>query len=216
MAAAVLACSCGLAAGAGGHHAVDEAEIAEPGQCGLESWAERSSGSGRLLHLGLECRVGPVELAAATEPQRQDGASTSEHALQVKWAREFAPGLRAGVSAGPKWQAHARPRFQGTQAAALLTWSAREDLRLHANLGRDFVHRGGDEPRHGVAVDWTPGGGAWQLAAERYREEGGHFARVGLRWTAAPHWTVDVSRAQHLRGAGASSWTLGLQRAFDR
>lgn len=214
--AASLLLASGLAQAAGGHHAVDDAELLDEGRCKLESWYERSSSSGRLLHLGAGCRVGALELGAATEPQRQDGSSTSDHSLAIKWATEVAPGLSAGLSASPSWQAHARPRFQGTTAAALLTWEAVENVRLHGNLGRDFVHRGGDESRGGVAIDWTPGGGAWQLAAERYRQEGGHFARAGLRWAPSKDWIVDLSRAVRIRGAGESSWTIGLTREFDR
>ncbi len=201
---------------AGGHHAVDDAEVMEDGRCKIESWHERSSGSGRLLHLGGACGVGSVELGAATEPQRQDGASTAGHSLSVKWATEVAPGLGAGLSVAPGWQAHARPRLQGTTASALLTWSPIGNVRLHGNLGRDFVYGGEDLSRGGVAFDWTPGGGAWQLAAERYRQEGGHFVRAALRWTPARDWLVDVSRAVKRRGDGESSWTVGLTREFDR
>jgi hypothetical protein len=201
---------------AGGHHAVDDAELVEEGRCEFESWFQRESGAGRLLHLGADCRVGPVELGASTEPQRARGESTADHAIGIKWAREIASGLSIGLAASPEWQAHARPRFQGTVARTLLTWSAGENVRLHANVGRDFVHRGSDEPRHGAAIDWRPGGGAWELAAERYREEGGHFARAGVRWTPGKDWRLDLSRAVRLRGDGESSWTLGLQREFDR
>lgn len=182
----------------------------------MESWYERSSAPGRLLHLGAGCRVGPVELGAATEPQRQSGAHAADHGVQVKWASELAPGFSAGVVAGASWQAHARPRSQGSSASALASWSPVAHVGLHANLGRDFVHRGADQPRGGIAIDWTPGGGAWQLAAERFRQEGGHFARVGVRWTPAPDWVLDVSRAVRRRGAGDSSWTVGLTREFAR
>lgn len=201
---------------AGGHYAVDDAEVMEDGRCKIESWYQRFSGAGRLLHLGAACGVGPLELGAATEPQREDGASTASHALGVKWATPVAPGLSAGLSATPVWQAHSRPRFQGTAANALLTWTPAENWRLHANLGRDFVRRGDDQARGGTAIDWTPGGGAWQLAAERYRQQGGHFVRAGLRWTSDSHWIVDLSRAVKRRGQGESVWTVGLTREFDR
>lgn len=78
------------------------------------------------------------------------------------------------------------------------------------------AYGGDDAGRHGVAADWTPGGGAWTMAAERYRQEGGHFVRIGLRWSVAKDWQLDLSRAAHLRGAGESSWTAGLKREFDR
>ncbi|TFZ06655.1 hypothetical protein EZ313_08535 [Ramlibacter henchirensis] len=172
-ASSILSIACSLAHAAGGHHAVDDALLVEEGRCEFESWHERPSGSAHLLHLGAGCRIGAVELAAATDRQRQAGATSAGHSLQVKWATELTPSLSAGFAASPRWRAHARPRFQGTTAAALLTWSAVENVRLHANLGRDFVHRDQDETRGGIAVDWSPGAGAWQLAAERFRQEGG-------------------------------------------
>jgi len=218
--ARVLAVSCALAAtgalAAGSHFAVDDADILDPGACKLESWYERSSAPGRLLHLGAGCRVGPLELAAATEPQRQAGASFADHSLQAKWATELAPKWKAGLLVQPEWQSHARPRYQRTAAVALLSWDALDNLRLHANLGRDFVHRGADQGRGGVNAEWAPTGGNWKLIAERYREEGGHFARAGLRWSPSEAWKVDLSRAVVLRGPGDSSWTLGLTREFDR
>lgn len=48
---------------AGGHPAVDDANLLEPGQCKLELWGERESGAARtLVHAGPGCRVGAVEL----------------------------------------------------------------------------------------------------------------------------------------------------------
>jgi len=201
---------------AGGHHAIDDADILEPGGCKVESWYERNSAPGRLLHLGFGCRVGPVELTASTEPQRQAGTSLADHELQVKWATQVATGLKAGVSLAPTWQSHARPRYQGTALVGLLTWEPFESVGVHANVGRDFVHRGRDQGRGGVSADWSPGGGPWKLVAERYREQGSHFARAGVRWTVAEGWLLDLSRAVRLRGPGDHSWTLGLTREFQR
>ena len=200
---------------AGGHHAVDDASILEPGACELEGWFDRSSGGARLLHAGAGCRVGPVELGVAAEHERQSGASQTGYGVGVKWAREVAPGLSIGASAGPAWQARARPRYQGATVALLASWAATDSVNLHANLGRDLLHRATDEARAGVSVDWTFREG-WQVMAERYRQEGSHFVRAGLRWEAAKDWTVDLSRANRLSGNGQSSWTLGLTRVFER
>ncbi len=200
---------------AGGHHAVDDAAILEPGNCKLEGWFERSGAPARLLHAAAGCRVGPVELSGGSDYEREAGNSQTEHGLTVKWAREVGAGWSIGAYAAPAWQARARPRYQGTTAAGLVTWAVRDGVQVHANLGRDFVHRGGDESRGGVSADWEFREG-WTVMAERFRQEGGHFARAGLRWTPAKDWTVDLSRAVRLRGAGESSWTLGLTREFER
>jgi hypothetical protein len=200
---------------AGGHHAVDDAEILDPGACEVQTWIERARPA-RLLHLGAACRVGPVQLGIAGDYTREDGSSLTDQAVELKWAREVAEGWSAGVAVSRGWQARARPRYQGTTAAGLLSWAPREDLSLHANLGRDFVHEGDDERRGGISIDWTPGGGAWTLIGERFRQEGGHFARAALRWTPAKDWTLDLSRAVRLHGAGTSSWVLALKRDFER
>lgn len=214
--ACLLATWAGSAAwAAGGHHAVDDAGILDEGRCKAESWFERSPGRTRLLHAAAGCRVGPVELSVGADHERQPGASGTDYGLAAKWAREVVPGWHAGVSLAPSWQARARPRYQGTTLNGLVTWSPSDAVNLHANLGRDFVHRGSDESRGGLSIDWAFREG-WQVMAERYRQEGGHFVRAGLRWEPARDWTVDLSRAHRLRGPGASSWTLGLTREFDR
>lgn len=203
---------------AGGHHAVDDAQVLEPGRCEAESWFQRSGAPSRLLHGEVGCRVGPVELAVSSEYERQRGddpGSQTTHAVQVKWATELGAGVSAGLSVAPQWQARARPRWQATTAVALLTWQATESVALHANAGRDFVRNDTDQGRGGVSADWEFLQG-WKAIAERYREEGGHFARAGLRWEPAKDWTVDLSRAKHLRGAGESSWTIALKREFGR
>ena len=43
---------------AGGHFAVDDASLLEPGQCGAESWVSRDTGGDRSLRAGAACRVG--------------------------------------------------------------------------------------------------------------------------------------------------------------
>jgi hypothetical protein len=205
----------GAALAAGGHHAVDDAAILDPGACKVESWLERGLDGTRLLHAATGCRVGPVELVGGADYARQSGASQTNFGLAAKWATEIGNGLSVGASLGGDWQARARPRYQGSTVLGLLTWEATDGINLHANVGRDLVHQGDDESRGGLSIDWTVREG-WLVMAERYRQEGGHFARVGLRWTPSKDWTVDLSRAHRLRGVGESSWTLGLTREFDR
>jgi hypothetical protein len=213
--ARTLTLSFGLASGAawaaGGHHALDDATILEPDTCEAESWLTQSRGGQRLLHAGGACRVGPVELGAAAEHAREAGASGTGYALQVKWTTEVVPGFSAGFSLTPAWQAHARPHYQATTLMGLATWTPREDVALHLNLGRDFVRASSDENRAGVSVEWFPRE-HWSLTAERYLEQQAHFVRAGLRWFATELWTFDVSRAQRLHGPGESTWTLGVTR----
>jgi len=206
---------CSSAGAAGGHHAVDDAAILEAGQCKVDSWLTQARGGERLLHAGTGCRVGPVELGLSADYLRQGRDSETSYGWQAKWAREWLPGLSVGVTLGTGWQARARPRYQGATVAGLLTWEAQENFALHLNLGRDFGHRGADENRYGVAAEWTVRPG-WTLMAERYRQEATHALRAGVRWAGSDAWSVDLSRAQRLRGPVHSSWTLGLNWQFDR
>jgi hypothetical protein len=212
LAAAWLACGSALAAG--GHHGVDDATILDPGQCELETWLTRDADRANLVHAGGNCRVGPVQLGAAAEHMRRDGAaSETAWGLEAKWAREVADGLSVGVLVQPAWQAHVRPRHQGVAAIALATWTPRENLALHLNLGRDVVHQGPDRNRGGVALEWMPAR-QWSVVAERYLEQDTHFVRAGLRWFGGERWSVDFSRAHRVAGPNPSLWTLGYTRVF--
>ncbi len=207
-------CWAAAAQAAGGHHAVDDAAILDPGLCKLEAWLTGARVE-RAAHAGGGCRIGPVELNAASEYARDGGPSQTNSGLQAKWATELAPGLSAGLSAAGDWQAHVRPRHQGASLAALLTWAVRDDLALHANLGRDFVHGGADQNRSGVAAEWTARPG-WSIVAERYAADRTQFVRAGVRWCVSDAWSIDFSRAQRLRGPSASNWTLGTTWQFER
>lgn len=203
----------GSALAAGGHHALDDANMVDPGACEVEGWLTGARAGDRLLHAGAACRVGPVEIGVAAERVRQDGARDTAWQAQLKWATEVAPRLNAGISIGPAWQAQQRPRYQGVTVLGLATWTPRADWAFHMNLGRDIARSGPGENRGGLSAEWLPGGG-WSFTAERYREQGTHFARAGARWSINDEWTVDLSRAQRLQGPAPSTWTLGMLRRF--
>lgn len=200
---------------AGGHHAVDDAALLEPGQCELEGWAVRPQGGGRLLHAGLGCRVGPVELGAATEHARASGAGGTGWLPTVKWAASMGDGVSIGASLTPQWQARARPRYQATAAVGLLTWSATERLAIHVNAGHALVHRGPDERLLGLSAEWTSPAG-WSAVIERDVAGDAHHLRAGLRFAVAEHWSIDFSRAHRLSGPGTSGWTFGVTRLLQR
>lgn len=202
----------GGACAAGGHHALDDANMVDPGACELEGWLTGARAGERLLHAGAACRVGPIEVGLAAERLRQDGAGETAWQAQLKWATEVAPNLHAGFSITPAWQAR-RPRYEGVTALGLATWTPRDDWAVHANLGRDIARSGPGENRGGVSAEWLPGGG-WSFTVERYREQGTHFARAGARRSIDDQWTLDLSRAQRLHGPAPSTWTLGVLRRF--
>ncbi len=200
---------------AGGHHAVDDASILEPRQCKLEAWAAHARAGGNFWHSGAGCRLGPVEATAAVEYARNGGASATGYGLQLKWAAQIVEGWSVGVLAAPAWQAHESPRYAGFGFLALLTWRVGDSVSVHANAGRDFVHRGQDEKRWGVAAEWPPIAN-WSLVSERYAIQKLHFGRVGVRHSLNEAMTVDLSRAYSIRGGDPSTWTVGITWIFDQ
>ena len=201
---------------AGGHHAVDDANILEPGNCKAQGWLTNEDGGERLLHADIGCRVGPVELnAAAIYAHEHDKSSQSGSGLQVKWATEVAPRFSAGLEVAGAWQAHARSSWIGATLATLFTWTPRGDLAVHLNVGRDFVDHGTDMAHSGVAVEWTASPG-WSFVGERFVQLQTQYLRAGARWAVDKTWTVDLSRAHSLSGRFGSLWTLGASWQFDR
>lgn len=203
----------GNAIAAGGHHAVDDASILSPATCEQESWFSRAHGGERALHAGAGCRVGPIELGVAGDVARSGGVSETAWTLQAKWATEVADGVSIGLSVQPAWLPRQHPRYAATTFAALATWTPRDDLAFHLNIGRDFVNRGPDSARSGIAAEWAPVP-RWWLLAERYVEDRTHFVRAGVRWATGSNWSLDFSRAHRLSGPNPSSWTLGLTIQF--
>ena len=200
---------------AGGHHAVDDAAILEPGTCQVEVWVDRASGGrGTLLHGGPACRVGAVELSLNLDRFQADGAgAVSAGGPQLKWARELAPALSAGIVLSAGLRDHA-PNFIGGSVVVPVTWQVGESLRIHVNAGRDFLRGGPDLSRSGAAVEWMATS-SWSLVAERFREVRLDFWRAGIRYAPHSDISVDLSRAEGLAGAPAR-WAVGLTVAFQR
>lgn len=212
------ACLCaGMPAhAAGGHHAVDDAALLDPGQCQLETWWGHDIGGARtLLHAGPGCRVGAVEVGLSVDHLRQIGSgSTSITGAQVKWARPVVDGWSAGIVLAVAAQDRS-PRALGSTAIVPITWQTTETLLTHVNLGRDFRHGQPDTNRAGLALEWSPLS-AWSLVAERFREGGANFWRAGARWALTPSTSIDLSRARGLGNAAPAGWTLGLTWVVDR
>jgi len=201
---------------AGGHHAVDDAALLEPGQCQLETWWDRESGGARsLLHAGSACRLRAVDLGLSLERVRVDSTGPSTVAgAQVKWTRAISDDWSAGAVLA--LAAHDRsPRFPGSTIVVPVTWQASETLLAHLNLGRDFRHHGPDKQRAGLALEWAPLS-AWSLVAERFSEGGASFWRLGTRWTITLQSSLDLSRARSRDAGAASWWTLGYTWVFER
>ena len=200
---------------AGGHHAVDDAAILDPGQCQLETWFDHAqSGDARLWHVGPACRVGAIELGLNFDAIRgRRGERTNIAGGQVKWAQPLTEKVAVGVVVAAAWQDHA-PHRVDTSFVIPLTWQATEALQVHVNAGRDFLHAAPDASHAGVAGEWTASP-QWSFVVERFRELHIDRWRLGARRALSASVSVDLSRAQGL-GSAPSSWTVGLNWVFDR
>lgn len=201
---------------AGGHHAVDDAAILDPGQCQIEAWADRQAGGSRsLAHVGPGCRVGPMEISLNLERSRARGGATEASAgPQLKWAGGIADGLSWGAAASTTLRDRSPHRLGGT-LVLLGSWQPGATTSIHLNAGRDFLRGGEDGSRSGVAIEWMPSP-AWSFVAERFRDGGVNAWRVGARCSLSAAWSADLSRAGGLHDQAAAWWTLGLSRVFQR
>lgn len=212
---------------AGGHHAVDDAAILDPGQCNVELWAERSTlDRRRLQHLGTACHLAGVELGLNLDRDRStapasDGTTSAAPALharglQAKWATALRPDLSIGLVGALSWQDQA-PRVQQSLLVPL-SWTPREDLALHLNLGRSFRAGAADRAARGIAVEWQPVP-AWQGLAEWFDDGLRPLARLGLRRYVGEQVSLDLSYAKTTSARRAPAegwWTLGLTWEFGR
>jgi len=218
----VLLVSAGLLAtafsvrAAGGHHAVDDAALIEPGQCQVETWADREQGGARtLLHVGPACRVGPVELALNLDRTHLSGTGAVITAgPQLKWATPLGKSVSVGLVVFATGQEGA-PNYLGSAVVLPVTWQASETWLVHVNAGRDLRHHAGDDNRAGAAVEWMPSQ-VLSFVAERFRESRRNFTRAGARWTVDPALSIDLSRARSLHAGVPAWWTLGFNWTFAR
>ena len=193
---------------------VEPAEMLSRGECELELALGRQQGSVLQGMTELGCRAGPVQLSAELEHAREPDGSQTESALEVKWARSVGDQWRLGLMGRTQWQAHQHPRHDATAIVGLATFTPREDVRLHLNLGRDFVHSGPDRNRSGIGAEWLfrP---RWAALLERYALDETQFLRGSLRWDAGRSWSVEFGHSHRLRGPEPSRWAVVVSFELD-
>ena len=203
---------------AGGHHAVDDAAIVESGQCNLELWAERSNLDHRQLqHAGLGCNLLGAEAELNVDRETARSASSLHlHGVQLKWATGLTPQLAIGLVTALGWQDQA-PRSQQSLLVPL-TWTPREDLAFHVNVGRTLRKGADDLTQRGIAAEWqvTPD---WQALAEHFHDGQRPLTRLGLRRTLSDRLTLDLSFARTTATAHAPKegwWTVGANWTFGQ
>lgn len=192
---------------AGGHHAVDDATILDPGQCQLETWVDSDAKGHGAWHLGPACRTGAWELGLNLDGARWPGDATSRMAgVQGKWVKPLSDRLAVGVVLSANWQ---DGRYKGAPIVFPLTWQATPQLAVHVNAGRDLPREGHGRGLGGVAAEWAASQ-AWSFVAERFDDAFGRAARLGMRWQPTAALSVDLSRARAMGDERGAWWTVGV------
>lgn len=200
---------------AGGHHAVDDASLLDPGQCQLETWGTRAQdGSRSSAHLGPGCRIGPMELGLNLDRAHAAGTDT-EVGPQLKWAAPLNDDLSLGILAASAQSVHSPASARSRSLILLATWQLRDGIRVHANAGRDVWPHAQGASHAGASVEWQAAP-AYSFVAERWRQAGGNAWRGGARASLGEAVNVDISRASSLRHNAPSDWTVGLTWVFAR
>ena len=124
---------------AGGHFAIDDAALLDPGSARSMRWIERESRADRrLVHAGPSCGLGPVEVGIGWDPLPRAGRRRADRDQRlVKWAVGVAEAVSVGAAVAGNWQATS-PRYAGTTIVIPVSWRIADALQTHVNLGRDF------------------------------------------------------------------------------
>lgn len=201
---------------AGGHHAVDDAEILEAGECQVESWVEFLRGGDELWQVGPACNLGGVEWTLSYERFRVDGGDSFNAVTpEAKIARDLGNGWAVGGAVGATYDGDAS-RWQTMELRLPVTWFAHDLVAVHATAAH-FFERGDDNAWFwGLASDITLPAD-FELLVEAFREANEWFGRVGLRYFLPfEGLIVDLSYAASEEGGGDRITTVGLTWEFDR
>lgn len=196
---------------------LSRAALLEPGQCQIETWFDRATGSAHsLLHVGPACCVGEVELGRNVDRERRAGTpSTTAFGPQVKWAVALNDDWSASIVLSTTGR-NRSPRYLGSTVVIPVTWRVGEPVLVHLNVGRDIRRADRDTYRGGgLALEWAPLE-TCSFVAERFRDNGGNYWRTGARWALTSTSSVDLGRAGGVGGSALLWWTLGVNWAFAR
>lgn len=216
---AALALGWAASAHAGRPLATDDAAVADDGTCLLESWGARA-GDERAAVLGGGCGVGAgteLDLGAA----RLWGAGAGEliGSTALKWAGDAArlDTAYGPIAFGAKLGADAhRPvgrdwRLTDLGAWALASWSPREDLAVHLNLGTLYRRETRLSSSTGaVAMAWTPHERVLVFGEVLGHDREAAVRSVGARWWWVPEVLGLDLTAARCAGTGPTTWTFGL------
>lgn len=198
---------------AGGHHAVDDARILDPGHCHVENWYERHRGGDYFFNIGPACHFAGLEWTLGIERDRLDGARTWALTPQVKGAIQLADSnWHIGGIIGGSWREEDN-RMGNGYFIVPLSWIS-DPLEFHFNVGYDLNKDERNDWRYGASVYRTLFGPV-DGVLEIFNEADEWFGQVGLRWNVIPDTLMLDFSAAHSEFRSGDRWlTFGLTYEF--
>ena len=215
------------ATAAGGAFLVDDALIGKPGECKVESWVSIASNHDFLAVTQPACVINagiPVEVGATLVRSRSDGEWSTGAGPKAKI--NIIPlddrGFALGLSGNTLWNLNTGQNV-GSNFNVPFTIQASKDFRinLHAGWLYDAVERV-NYGTYGAGFEWnfvqplTLIGEVFALAGPRQeaRSVTEPRAQIGLRWTPAEAFDIDLIYGRNITGENANWLTVGLNLRF--
>lgn len=212
---------------AGGAFLVDDALIGKPGECKVESWVSIASNHDFLAVTQPACVINagiPVEAGATLVRARSDGEWSTGAGPKAKI--NIIPlgdqGFALGLSGNTLWNLNTGQNV-GSNINVPFTIQASKDFRINLNAGwlYDAVARV-NYGTYGAGFEWnfaeplTLIGEVFALAGQRQdvRSVTEPRAQLGLRWTPAEAFDIDLIYGRNITGENANWLTLGLNVRF--
>lgn len=229
LAAAFAAVFSAEARAAGGAYAVDTADVGDPGDCKVESWASFSSNHDFIGSTSPACVLGfpkPVEASVQIQRTRFDEA----------WGTNFTPKLKTNLiqpSIG-HWglAVSGQATYDGiTGENTALAATLPATLRL-SNVVRVNLNGGWQWDRvanqhyftYGAGADWRTPDNVWTVTAEVFGQLGApqdsrslvqpRF-QLGLRWRPVDEFNIDLIYGCNIAGENANWLTLATTVRFS-
>jgi hypothetical protein len=218
-----IALGAGQAHAAGGAFAVDDVEVANPGECKVESFGQAADNRDVIMATVPACvfNLGrPVEVGSTLARFRADGEWGS--ALTLKGKTNVLPAavgrVGLGLSGGVAFDLLS-DELAAVFATVPVTHRLNEQFKLNVNAGWLF-----DRPldKHlfswGAGIEWVPVE-KWTVIAEVFGFAGGENNdprfQAGLRYTPMEAFDIDLIYGYNIAGERANWITLGLNVRFD-
>lgn len=189
--------------GSGGHFAVDDAALTDPGRCQIEAWYARSDRDNDEMTILPACNPSgnlEVTLGISRVQEAQQRDSITELALKTQLLPLARDRIEVAVSVAG-FRSHDASKFIGGEALVPVTVQLSERLMSHINVGWGWQRGDDDAALLGLAFDYALHEQV-SVIAEGYGTHRGE-SRYGAGFRFAPvdgldiDFAVDAGRRDH-------------------